>query len=158
MSVDDIIHHLSKWFAYIATGVLGLMMLLTVADVFMRTFFNSPITGTTEITEFMMVIVVFPALAWCAVQRRHIQVDLLVGLLPRRAQTIIDSITLLLALCTYIIITYHSVLEAMEVETTTSLLSLPHAPFYWVLTTGFALFCLSIVTLLIENVMKEVKR
>ena len=152
------IHHLSMLFAYVATGVLGLMMLLTVADVFLRYFFNSPITGTTEVTEFMMVIVVFPALALCAVKRRHVQVDLLVGLLPRRAQTIIDSITLLLALCTYIIITYHSVLEAMEVETTTSLLSLPHAPFYWVLTAGFALFCLSIATLLVENIMKEVKR
>ena len=153
-----IIHLLSKWFAYVATGVLGLMMMLTVADVFMRTFFNAPITGTTEVTEFMMVIVVFPALAWCAVKRRHIQVDLLVSHLPPRIQTIIDSITLFLALCTYIIITWHSVIESMDVETTTSLLNLPHAPFYWVLTAGFALFCLSIVTLLIENFMKEVKR
>ena len=153
-----IIRDLSRWFAYVATGVLGLMMLLTVADVFMRTFFNAPITGTTEITEFMMVIVVFPALAWCAVQRRHVKVDLLVGFLPPRVQTVIDSITLLLALCIYIIITWHSMLEAMDVYTTTALLNLPHAPFYWVLTVGLALFCMSIVTLLIENVMKEVKR
>jgi TRAP-type C4-dicarboxylate transport system permease small subunit len=153
-----IIHHLSRWFAYVATGVLGLMMLLTVADVFMRAFFNSPITGTTEITEFMMIVVVFPALAWCAVNRRHVRVDLLVSQLPPRIQTIIDSITLLLTLCTFIIITWHSMLEAMDVYTTTSLLKLPHAPFYWVLTAGLALFCLSIVTLLIENIMKEVKR
>ena len=153
-----IIHNLSRWFAYVATGVLGLMMMLTVADVFMRTFFNSPITGTTEVTEFMMVIVVFPALAWCAVQRRHIKVDLLVSHLPPRVQTVIDSTTLLLALCTYIIITWHSMLEAMDVYTTTALLNLPHAPFYWVLTAGFTLFCLSIVTLLIENFMKEIKR
>lgn len=153
-----IIRLLSKLFAYIATGVLGLMMLLTVADVFMRTFFNSPITGTTELTEFMMVIVVFPALAWCAVQRRHVNVDLLVGHLPPRVQTVIDSITLLLALCTFIIITWYSMLEAMDVYTTTALLNLPHAPFYWVLTAGFALFCLSIVTLLIENFTKEIKR
>jgi len=153
-----IIHNLSRWFAYVATGVLGLMMLLTVADVFMRTFFNSPIMGTTEVTEFMMVIVVFPALAWCAVQRKHIKVDLLVSHLPPRVQTVIDSTTLFLALCTYIIITWHSMLEAMDVYTTTALLNLPHAPFYWVLTAGFTLFCLSIVTLLIENFMKEIKR
>jgi TRAP-type C4-dicarboxylate transport system permease small subunit len=153
-----IIHHLSRWFAYVATGVLGLMMLLTVADVFMRTFFNSPITGTTEITEFMMVIVVFPALAWCAVTRRHVQVDLLVSHLPPRVQTIIDSLTLLLALATFVIITWRSLLESIEVQTTTSLLSIPQAPFYWVLTAGFALFCLSIATLLVENIMKEAKR
>ena len=153
-----IIHNLSRWFAYISTGVLGLMMLLTVVDVFLRYFFNSPITGTTEVTEFMMVIVVFPALAWCAVTRRHVQVDLLVSHLPPRVQTIIDSITLVLTLFTFIIITWHSALEANDVYTTGSLLKLPHAPFYWVLTAGFALFCLSIVTLLIENFMKEEKK
>ena len=153
-----IIHHLSRWFAYISTGVMGLMMLLTVADVFMRTVFDSPITGTTEVTEFMMVIVVFPALAWCAVTRRHVQVDLLVSHLPPRVQTIIDSLTLLLALATFVIITWHSLLESMEVQTTTSLLNLPQAPFYWVLTVSLALFCLAIATLLVENIMKEVKR
>ena len=153
-----IIHHLSRLFAYIATGVLGLMMLLTVVDVFLRYFFNSPITGTTEVTEFMMVIVVFPALAWCAVTRRHLKVDLLVSHLPPRIQAIIDFLTLLLALGTFIIITWQSFLESLDVRTTTSLLNLPHAPFYWILTVSLALFCLSIATLLVENIMKEAKK
>lgn len=153
-----IIHHLSRLFAYIATGVLGLMMLLTVVDVFLRYFFNSPITGTTEVTEFMMVIVVFPALAWCAVTRRHLKVDLLVSHLPPRIQAIIDFLTLLLALGTFIIITWQSFLESLDVRTTTSLLNLSHAPFYWILTVSLALFCLSIATLMVENIMKEVKK
>ena len=152
------IHHLSMLFAYVATGVLGLMMLLTVADVFLRYFFNSPITGTTEVTEFMMVIVVFPALAYCAITRRHVQVDLLVSYFPRKVRTIIDTFTLLATLGIFIIITCQSFLESMDVRTTTALLSLPHYPFYWVLTVSLALFCLSIATLLIENITKEVKR
>ena len=139
-------------------GVLGLMMLLTVADVFLRYFFNSPITGTTEITEFMMVIVVFPALGWCAITRRHVKVDLLVLYLPRKVQTIIDTITLLATLGIFIIITWQSFLEAMDVSTTTALLSLPHYPFYWVLTFGLALFCFSIATLIIENIVEEVNK
>ena len=153
-----IIHYLSRMFAYIAMGVLGLMMLLTVVDVFLRYFFNSPITGTTEVTEFMMVIVVFPALAWCSVKRRHVQVDLFVSHLPLGAQKIIDIITLLLSLGIFVIITWQSALESIDVQTTTSLLHLPHAPFHWILTVGFALFCLSIVSLLIETFNKEVKR
>jgi len=153
------IHLLSRLFAYTATGVLGLMMLLTVTDVFLRYFFNAPITGTTEITEFMMVIVVFPALAYCAVSRRHINVDLLVSHFPARIQIIIDFITLLLALGIYIIITWQSFLEAMDVKTTTALLNLSHAPFYWVLSISLTLFCLSILALLIEEIIKfkEVK-
>ena len=154
------IHLLSRLFAYAATGVLGLMMLLTVTDVFLRWVFNSPITGTTEITEFMMVIVVFPALAYCALSRRHIQVDLLVSHLPPRVQIIIDVLTLLIALGIYVIITWQTFLESMDVRTTTALLNLSQAPFYWVLSISLTLFCLSIVALLIEEIIKfkEVKR
>ena len=134
------------------------MMLLTVADVFLRYFFNAPITGTAEITEFMLVIVIFPALAWCAVTGKHVKVDLILSLFPPRVQAIVDSITLLLVLGTFVIITWQSFLESKVVDSTTSLLGLSSAPFYWIMTLGYALFCLAVVTLVIENIIKGVKR
>lgn len=152
-----VIHLLSRLMGYAATAVLVLMMMLTVTDVFLRYFFNAPITGTTEITELMLVVVVFPAFAWTAVSGKHIKVDLIVDLLPPRIQKILDSITLTASLVVFIIITWRSLLEAMDVRSSTSLLSMPHAPFYWVLTIGFAMFCLAILALLIENIMKEVE-
>ncbi|MFC1862703.1 TRAP transporter small permease [Thermodesulfobacteriota bacterium] len=150
------IHFLSKVTGYVATVVLGLMMLLTVADVFLRYFFNSPITGTTEMTELMLVVVVFPAFAWCAIQGRHVKVDLIVALFPPRIQVFIDSFTLLATLGIYIVITWQSFFEAMETHTATSLIGLPHAPFYWIMAFGFVLFCLSILSLVIEKIFKEV--
>ena len=132
-------------------------MMLTVVDVFLRYFFNRPITGTTELTELMLVIVVFPAFAWTAVSGKHIRVDLVVALLPPTVQKIIDTITMTASLVIFVIITWRSFLEAMEVRSSTSLLNLSHAPFYWVLTVGFAMFCLSILGLIIENITKEVK-
>jgi TRAP-type C4-dicarboxylate transport system permease small subunit len=149
-----VINTLSRWSGYIATGVLGLMMLLTVADVFMRYFFNAPITGTTEITELMLVIVIFPALAWCALTQRHVRVDLFVSRFSPLVQAVIDAITHLLALAIFIVITWQSFLEAMEVRSTTSLISLPYAPFYWIMSFGLVLFCLSIVVLVIEYLIK----
>lgn len=153
-----IIYSFSRYAGYVATVALGLMMLLTVADVFLRYFFSKPITGTTEITEFMLVIVVFPALAWCAVKKRHVNVDLLVSIFSPKVQLITDTITLLASLGIFIIISYHSVLESLDVNTTTTFLNLPRAPFYWVMTFGFALFCLSIIGLIVENIFKEVRR
>lgn len=153
-----IIHSLSRMAGYFATIVLGLMMLLTVADVFLRYFFNSPITGATEMTEFMLVIVVFPALAWCAISGMHVKVDLLMDLFPLRIQRIVDLITLATTLFIFSIITWQSCLEAQFVDTTTSLLLVPVAPFYWVLTAGLGLFCLVIAAMLIDNFIKEIRR
>jgi TRAP-type C4-dicarboxylate transport system permease small subunit len=152
------IYLLSRFAAHGAMVVLGFMMLLTVSDVFLRYFFNSPISGSTEVTEFMMVIVVFPAFAYCALKRRHVGVDILLSHFPRRLQTIIDTITLLAALGIYIIITWQSFLEAMDMQKNTPILNLPHFPFYWVLTFCFALFCFSIAVVIIENIEKEAKR
>jgi TRAP-type C4-dicarboxylate transport system permease small subunit len=137
--------------------MMGLMTLLTVVDVFMRYVLNAPITGATEVSELMMVVLVFPALAWIAIDRSHIRVDLLVVKWPRKVQLMVEIVTLLLALGTYVIITWQSFLESMEVREATSLLEVPEAPFHWVMTLGLAMLCLAIVSLVIENVAAIIK-
>jgi TRAP-type C4-dicarboxylate transport system permease small subunit len=156
-----IIRSLSRLLGYVAMGMLGLMMLLTVVDVSLRYIFNAPITGATEISEFMMVIVVFPAFAWVAVERSHIRVDLLVSTWSRRVQLIVEIFVLLLSLGVYCIIAWRAFIESMNVVTTSSLLSVPHAPFYWIMTVGLIMLCLAMVSLVIEDVVslgKEKKK
>ena len=68
----------------------------------------------------------------------------------------IDAITFSIALVIYVIITWQSLLESLEVTAETSMLKIPHAPFHWVLVVGFALFCLSILVLLIETITRRV--
>lgn len=153
-----IIYYLSQYMGYVATGILGLMMLLTVVDVALRYFLNAPITGTAEISKLMMIIIVFPALAWCALKRKHIRVTLIVSRFSPRVQTIFSTIFLLAALGTYGIITWQSFLESMVVNRQTSFLQLPFTPFYWVMSVGFALFCLAILVLVIEDIAEAVKR
>lgn len=133
-------------------------MLLTVANVFLRDVFNKPIRGTPELSEFMMVLVIFLALAWCAITRKHVRVELIVTRFSPRIQMILNSITLLLTLGIFVIITWQSVLESMAVYDATSLLRIPHTPFYWVMTIGLGLFSLSILVLLIENITEARKK
>ena len=152
------IYFLSRIAGYIATGILGLLMILTVANVILRDLFNEPIRGTPELSEFMMVLVIFLALAWCAVTRKHVKVELIVTRFSPRIQIILNSITLLLSLGIFVIITWQSILESMAVYDTTSLLRIPHTPFYWIMSVGLGLFCLSILVLLIENIVEARKR
>ena len=56
--------------------VLFIMMLMTMADVFLRKFSNLSILGTVELTELMMIVIVFCSLAECQAGDGHIKVDL----------------------------------------------------------------------------------
>ena len=153
-----ILDSLSRWMAYVSAVTIIVLMLLVVADVCGRYFFNNPITGASELASFLMIVIVFPALAWAALMGKHVKVDLVMERFPPRVQTIVNSIMLLAALGTYIIITWRSFLESMAVRDVTSLLRLPHAPFYWVMVAGWFVFCLSIIVLVIQNITKAVKR
>jgi len=153
-----VLDSLSRWMGYVSSAIIIILMLLVTADVCGRYFLNSPITGASELARFMMIIIVFPALAWAALAGKHIKVDILVERFPRRVQAIVSRIMLLAALGIYGIITWRSALYSMEVDNITSMLRLPQSIFYWIMTVGFAVFCLSIIALVIKSIAGVVKR
>jgi len=136
------------------------MMLLTVSDVMLRSLFRRPILGTTELTENMMACLAFLALAWCAVERNHLKVDLVMILLPERVQAVFDSFTSLAGLCLVGLISWRSFLEAAvvkELNIESSLLRIPAYPFYYVMAVGFAILCVVMVMQFVEHLGKAVK-
>ena len=144
----------------VAVVVLAAMMMLTTADVFLRYTFAKPIMGVTEITEFMMVTLGFLALSWCAFQRGHQKVDILMARFSPRFQAITDSTTLLAGLLGFAMVAWSGFANGMEVLKTghtKSLLYIPIGPFFLVLAAGSALFCVVMVTILAEHIKKAVK-
>ena len=65
---------------FMALIALLAMMLLTTTDVFFRFFFDSPILGSIELVEILMVTVAGLSLAWCTLKSGHIRVDLLISM------------------------------------------------------------------------------
>lgn len=59
-------------------------MLVTVADVVLRTFFNIPIRGTLEIVELLLAGTFFVALPAAFLRDDHIVVDIIDRALPGR--------------------------------------------------------------------------
>ena len=64
-----------------ALGIF-LMMLVGFVDVVGRKFFDRPLRGAVEITEILMLAVVFMGVSLVSWQRNHIQLDLIDGYLP----------------------------------------------------------------------------
>jgi TRAP-type C4-dicarboxylate transport system permease small subunit len=154
------VQSVSRVMNMVAGGVLAAMMMLTVADVFLRYFFRRPILGATEITENMMVCLTFFALAWCAVQYSHLKVDLVVSFFSPRVQAVVDSITSFAGLVMVALIAWRSFMEAIAVEQlhiVSSLVRIPAFPFYFVISLGCALLCLVMATHVIQHMEKAVR-
>jgi len=145
----------------IAICVLVVMMLFTVLNVVMRAFFNSPIPGDVELSEVAMVCVGFLGLAWCALKGMHIRVDLVVSLLPKRIQAVIDSFGYLMGLGITILLTWRGFAEGQsyrELDIRSASLDFPIFPFYWIVALGYAVLCLAILVLLVRSLSEAIKK
>lgn len=149
---------LARWMGYVSATVIIAMMLLVTSDVIGRYFFDSPITGASELARFMMIIIVFPALAWTALEGKHIKVDLLMDRFSPRVQAMVNAVIILVVLGIYVTITWRSAVYSLEVNNVTSMLRVPQSIFYWVMTVGLGVFCVSIIALLIKNIIEVVKK
>ncbi|UCE33630.1 MAG: TRAP transporter small permease [Deltaproteobacteria bacterium] len=159
-SVELWVNPISKIVNRIAYGVLFFMMLLTIADVFLRKVFSSSILGTVEVTEFMLLILVFFALAQTEVLNGHVKVDLVMGRFSERSQAMVDAITQLACFFLFGLFTWSALVysgkmrEAVEVSQD---LWLPIFPFVYVVAAGCALLSLVLLTKFFMALVKIIK-
>ena len=155
-----IINSTSRVMGYVATGLLLPMMVLTVVDVFLRFAFNSPIIGTAELTSLLMLCLPL-AVAWAAVQGRHVTINLVMSRFPPRVQAIVGSITFLIGIGTVVFMVWKgfmmTLFEIKHRYYASLLLPVPVFPFHWALLLGLAMLFLVLVTLLIKEVKEAVK-
>ncbi len=84
-----------------ASIVLFALMVITCVDVAGRNLFNSPLTGSTELTEFALAILVFATLPVVSWRNEHVVVDLLDNLFSSKAaqiRTVLIQLTTAVAL------------------------------------------------------------
>ena len=156
-----VISSISVWIGWVAAAVLAVMMFLTFTDVSMRYVFSRPILGSYDITECMMAIVIGFGIVYCAVLKGHISIELVVSRFPQRTQAIIDSITCLIGLGLFSIITWQCALlagEHFESGLGTYVLVIPVFPFVGVVALGSAIFTLVLLTHLVEFLSKAVRQ
>ena len=146
---------------YAGAVVLASMMLLTGSDVTLRYVFNKPIPGSYEVTEFLMSIVVALGLAYCAMEKGHVRVDLVISRLSDRTQAVMNFIASLVFLIMFILITWQSVYRAqamIQANLTSHVLYIPSFPFVFVLTFGSAILCFVLLRDTLDYLFQVVKK
>ncbi len=131
---------LSDWLMEISGAAIFALMLLTVADVTLRSLVNMPVKGSMELVEILMILAAFPAFVWVQHRDGHINVDLLTGMLSKGWQAVAALFcrvtgTVFIAILSYELLN-QTVLKFQDAEATL-LLHIPIWPF-----VGLAAVCL----------------
>jgi TRAP-type C4-dicarboxylate transport system permease small subunit len=158
-SAERAINSINRAASIVVIIFLAGIALLTTLDVLLRLIFNSPIKGSAEVAEYMMIFLAL-GMGWCALENRHIRMVMLVDRLSPRVQTIFDIVTYFISLGVYIIFTWRIAILApvlRETHIVSGALKIPTYPFYLILSLGCAILSVSVATLLTKSVFKMVK-
>ena len=154
--IEKWIHALSRASFYIGLTVVLLMTFLTTIDVIGRYLFLSPIAGSMDIIEIMMVLMVYSSFAFCASQNGNVRVDVLYLRFSKRIQTYLDTVTSLLSVLIIGLIAWQLGARAWDIVLNqpgpvTLYFGWPLLPFFTFAAVGLGLLCLELLIWFIHS-------
>lgn len=144
--IERCINRISNVLAILSYVGYGAMILLTVADVLLRYLLNSPILGSAEIVQYMLLIAIFSSFALTQTEHGHIQVTMFLRLFPRRVMFLAYAFMELLSTAIWAFFAYAVARQAryaMQMGYVTSILKFSTPPFIWAVFVCLIIFTLT---------------
>lgn len=142
----------------IAATALASMMFLTAADVTCRYFINKPISGAMELVEYLMAIIVPFSIAYCALEKSHVAVELIVDHFPKKLQKICHLFVTIPSIGFILLISwqnYLSIFTTYDSNMTSAVLLIPAYPFVIPVALGTFIFAVILLVQLFSSKTKE---
>jgi TRAP-type C4-dicarboxylate transport system permease small subunit len=130
------------------------LMLITTADVVSRGFFNKPIPGTLELSEYMLSIIILLGAAYTQQVKGHVGVDFLTKRFSPRTRGIIEIITNLLCMFIIAIMVWQGFKEGIHEKTVSDMLRVPQWPFRLLVAIGGLLLWLEFLVDLLNSIAR----
>lgn len=159
-SLDAMVERSVRVLNGIGLTSLAVLGLVTVADVVGRYLFNRPLLGALELSELMMVFLIFTCLAYTELQNGHVEVDVLVNRFPPRARAICESFAALLSSGLWGAIAWRTAVQGQKVRVAAEVsmnLALPTYPFVWVAAVGSGAFALVLLVRMLNAFRRAVQ-
>lgn len=138
----------SKILMAISQGLLAILMFLSIADVIGRYLFNRPIFGTLEMSEVLLVSIVFFGSAYTLYLDKQITMELLYNRLSPPAKRTVNIITRLMAFSIFSLMVWKVTEKAFYFKETNRLipsLLWPIYPFMLFVSLGLILISLELL-------------
>ena len=146
--IDKKMAWLSSTLSYLGAFSLFTMMCLTTVDVVGRYLFNRPITGAFELTEYLVLILIFSFIGYTQSQKGHVAVDILLPLLPQKLKKMTEVGNHLICLALMGLIAWMGVEKALELRVVGEAspnLHIPAYPFAFYLVLGCLAMCVELL-------------
>lgn len=121
------------------------LMLLTFADVMLRSFFNKPIPGTFEISQYMLAVFILLGAAYTQQVKGHVGVDFVTSRLSPRLRAIFEIVTTLLSLLIIAVVVWQGWVVGIEEKAVSDQLRIPQYPFKVLVAVGGFLLWLELL-------------
>jgi len=151
-------HRLSDWFEWIGLVGLLLVMAITCIDVVGAKLFKWPLLGALDIVMLSQIVAIAFAVSMGLILGRHIRVEFLFNLLPRRARAIINSFVLLLGLGLFSVIIWRLCVLGYSFQTSgesSMTVYIPYYPFAYGIALASIPVCLVFLLEFLKSLTKE---
>ena len=149
---------LSVWCEWLGLAALLVMMTVTCIDVVGSKLFRLPLLGSIDMVQLSQIVAISFAAGMAQILGRHVQVEFVYNLLPRRAQAVIDSIWPLLSLGLFIVVIWRLWVLGNSFKTTgeyTATAYIPLYPFAYALALACIPVCLVLLMEFLKSLMKR---
>lgn len=137
--------------------LLFCMMMLTFSDVMARIFIH-PIQGTHELTYLGLALIVFLSLGYTQQVKGHISVGVLIDLLPKRFQAIIDIVIYIFSIIIIGLLSWQIfAFGVRRINVITGDLGIPLYLFIFISGVGVAIYALTLTVDLLKSIQKVVQ-
>jgi len=140
--------------------ILIVMVLLTITDILLRRFFNSPLVFSYEITRFMLLVYVFSVGPYSFSSNRSISIDVVTTRYPSNIRKITEMIARLIGAILWGLICWRTIHQAIllwEMGQISGLLRIPFFPFIFFVAFGALLLALVLLIQSFEVLTGEMK-
>jgi TRAP-type C4-dicarboxylate transport system permease small subunit len=134
------------------------LMLITTADVVGRGFFNKPLAGTFELSEYMLAVIILLGAAYTQQVKGHVAVDFLTSRFSTKTQALCQVLVLSLSLFIVSILVWQGFMLGIEEKGVTDQLRIPRAPFKMLVGVGGSLLWLQLLFDFLDAITKVVRR
>jgi len=155
--VAGLISKVSDAFAYIAGAATLCMLALILGEIFCRTFLNTSLLLTVEISGWLLVFISFVGAGWTLKEGGHVQVKMLSSHLPLRRQHLVEICIGVVALVYFswlaLRIGQAFVAYFLTRETTSTIFQMPVWWAWAPMFIGTIVFALQSAGLIIQNIV-----
>ena len=152
--LKNLVYKIDDRLCFLGNVCIAANVIFVVINVVLRSGFNVPVAGFTDISGMISCLIVALTIAWTEKENGHINVDFIVAYFPKIVQKILGAIMGLLnagvtgVLCVYF---FDYGLSTMRSGTVTMTAKLPFAPFIFACSLGMLLLT---ATVLIKTIDK----